>query len=153
MSGKGTRFILANTEQLHSKIQEMSDRIRSLEEGLQVLHAERASNPDQPHPLLQPELLGIKSTMGLYSGTQAHTSDSGQSANSTAKPAQHMEVDRSPPAERGSSEDTITAPDHLHPAKVSCRGVVTSSSIILTDMTRFRRKSTQRHTSLPRLSV
>jgi hypothetical protein len=58
---------LANTEQLHSKIQEMSDRIRNLEDGLQAIHSEHASHPDQPHPLMQPALLGIKSTMSLYS--------------------------------------------------------------------------------------
>uniref|UniRef100_A0A8H7XP52 Xylanolytic transcriptional activator regulatory domain-containing protein n=1 Tax=Psilocybe cubensis TaxID=181762 RepID=A0A8H7XP52_PSICU len=115
VSGKGTRFILANTEQLHSKIQEMSDRIRSLEDGLQALHSERSPEPDQPHPLLLPELLGIKSTMGLYSGTQAHSSsDPAAQANSNSgKSPRHMEVDRRP-MERGSSEDTITAPDHLH---------------------------------------
>ncbi|RDB15331.1 putative transcriptional regulatory protein C1F7.11c [Hypsizygus marmoreus] len=62
VSGKGTRFILANTEQLHTKIHEMSDRIRHLEEALEELQAH--------HPLLASELLGIKSTMGLYGGTQ-----------------------------------------------------------------------------------
>ena len=57
-----------NTEQLHSKLQEMSDRIRNLEESLQAIHSENASHPDhhQPHPLMQPALLGIKSTMSLY---------------------------------------------------------------------------------------
>ena len=49
----GTRFILANTEQLHGKIQEMSDRIRSLEDALQSLHAEHTINPDELHPLMQ----------------------------------------------------------------------------------------------------
>ena len=73
VSGKGTRFILANTEQLHSKIQEMSDRIRSLEDGLQAIHSEHASHPDQPHPLMQPALLGIKSTMGLYNAQADRT--------------------------------------------------------------------------------
>ena len=75
VSGKGTRFILANTEQLHSKIQEMSDRIRNLEDALQAIHSEHASHPDQPHPLMQPALLGIKSTMGLYSAQAAPSED------------------------------------------------------------------------------
>ncbi|KAF5382310.1 hypothetical protein D9757_008470 [Collybiopsis confluens] len=61
VSGKGTRFILANTEQLHSKIQDMSEHIRRLEEAL-----EHSSNPSNPHPLLQPEMLNVKSTMELY---------------------------------------------------------------------------------------
>ena len=43
----------------------MSDRIRNLEDALQAIHSELASHPDhhQPHPLMQPALLGIKSTM------------------------------------------------------------------------------------------
>ena len=65
MSGKGTRFILANTEQLHTKIHEMSERIRHLEEALETLHSRCTS---EVHPLLQSEYLGIKSTMGLYGG-------------------------------------------------------------------------------------
>ncbi|KIK57140.1 hypothetical protein GYMLUDRAFT_46373 [Collybiopsis luxurians FD-317 M1] len=65
VSGKGTRFILANTEQLHSKIQDMSEHIRRLEEAL-----EKSSNNSNPHPLLQPEMLSVKSTMELYGVTQ-----------------------------------------------------------------------------------
>ncbi|TFK69543.1 hypothetical protein BDN72DRAFT_840268 [Pluteus cervinus] len=119
VSGKGTRFILANTEQLHSKIHEMSDRIRHLEEALESQYAnchcsaslsppapppsqptastgfhistfstsspssshsaspvrEREFDRDkenasskEPHPLLHPDLLGIKSTVALYGG-------------------------------------------------------------------------------------
>ena len=112
----GTRFILANTEQLHGKIQEMSDRIRSLEEALQSLHAEHTANPDDPHPLMRPSLLGIKSTMGLYSG-QGPTSDSASKATSSSHHA--MDVD-SMKVERGSSEDTLTTPD-THGARAQVR--------------------------------
>ncbi|KAI3616044.1 hypothetical protein WG66_014000 [Moniliophthora roreri] len=63
VSGKGTRFILANTEQLHTKIHDMSEHIRRLEEALQ----EATSSS---HPLLKPEMLSIKSTMELYGTTQ-----------------------------------------------------------------------------------
>ncbi|KAG6916037.1 hypothetical protein DXG01_008760 [Tephrocybe rancida] len=66
VSGKGTRFILANTEQLHTKIHDMSERIRQLEEALEHCQCKPA-----PHPLLAPEFLAVKSTMGLYGGTQA----------------------------------------------------------------------------------
>ncbi|KAG6853953.1 hypothetical protein C0991_012277 [Blastosporella zonata] len=66
VSGKGTRFILANTEQLHTKIHEMSERIRQLEESL-----DQCQCRPKPHPLLTPELLAVKSTMGLYGGSQA----------------------------------------------------------------------------------
>ncbi|KAL0961371.1 hypothetical protein HGRIS_006327 [Hohenbuehelia grisea] len=65
-------FILANTEQLHSKIIEMSDRIRHLEEALEALQATCSS---EPHPLLaNPDWLNIKSAMGLYGGTQTGSS-------------------------------------------------------------------------------
>lgn len=70
MSGKGTRFILANTEQLHSKIHEMSERIRHLEEALERLQSQLST---ESHPLLHPDYLSIKSTMGLYGGTQSGT--------------------------------------------------------------------------------
>ena len=76
VSGKGTRFILANTEQLHSK---MSDHIRNLEDALQAIHSENASHPDhqQPHPLMQPALLGIKSTIiGSLQCTGTNSSES-----------------------------------------------------------------------------
>src|SRR5260221_70532 len=66
VSGKGTRFILANTQQLHSKIQDMSERIRHLEDALQGYHAERTASGLEVHPLLQSEYLGIKNTMELY---------------------------------------------------------------------------------------
>ncbi|KAF9005441.1 hypothetical protein BDQ17DRAFT_1468981 [Cyathus striatus] len=112
VSGKGTRFILANTEQLHAKIHEMSERIRSLEDALQKLHAEKA--PDH-HPLMHPDLLGIKSTMGLYSGGQNHN-DAGASSRiemgghqNGRVPEEQMEVDR---GDRGSSEDMDMAVDH-----------------------------------------
>lgn len=59
------RFILANTEQLHSKIHDMSEHIRRLEEALE------ASGSGDSHPLLQPDMLNVKSTMELYGVTQS----------------------------------------------------------------------------------
>ncbi|KAJ7216791.1 hypothetical protein B0H12DRAFT_1153995 [Mycena haematopus] len=55
--GQGTRFILADTDQLHAKIAEMSQRIRQLEEALAILQAV-VSN--ERHPLLATDLLSIK---------------------------------------------------------------------------------------------
>ncbi|KAI0648019.1 hypothetical protein C8Q79DRAFT_953189 [Trametes meyenii] len=56
--GKGSRFILANTEQLHEKIKAMSGRIRELEEAL---------NEVQPaHHLLRDDLLLIKKSADLF---------------------------------------------------------------------------------------
>ncbi|PBK97603.1 hypothetical protein ARMGADRAFT_961148 [Armillaria gallica] len=71
VSGKGTRFILANTEQLHNKINEMGDRIRDLEEALAKSHS-----PTDTHPLLQPTLLGVKSTVNLYRTSRASPNSS-----------------------------------------------------------------------------
>lgn len=87
MSGKGTRFILANTEQLHDKIQEMSDRIRQLEDSIRV------SNTDSP--LLAPELMVVKSTMGLYSSTGPPTGQEGsKKANGTTQEISIVPADR-----------------------------------------------------------
>ncbi|KAJ7502607.1 fungal-specific transcription factor domain-containing protein, partial [Mycena galericulata] len=56
-AGQGTRFILADTDQLHAKIAEMSQRIRQLEEALAILQGLMSS---QRHPLLAQDLLAIK---------------------------------------------------------------------------------------------
>ncbi|KAJ7505125.1 hypothetical protein B0H11DRAFT_1976949 [Mycena galericulata] len=67
-SGRGSRFILANTEQLHEKITQLSDRVRQLEDGLESVQTE--------HPLLAPDLRRIKTSQELYvPGTNASTSD------------------------------------------------------------------------------
>ncbi|KAG2145884.1 fungal-specific transcription factor domain-containing protein [Suillus clintonianus] len=63
-SGKGSRFILANTEQLHAKIIQMSDRIRQLEDALETVQAKCTSDP---HPLLHQDSLRIKNSLELYS--------------------------------------------------------------------------------------
>lgn len=46
---KGNRLILANTEDLHARIETLSSRIRDLESALSSLHAKHS---DEPHPLL-----------------------------------------------------------------------------------------------------
>lgn len=56
-TGKGNRFILANTEVLHDKIGILSNRVRQLEDALAEAHA--AYNNER-HPLLSDELLQIK---------------------------------------------------------------------------------------------
>ncbi|KAF5341215.1 hypothetical protein D9611_006109 [Ephemerocybe angulata] len=56
-AGQGTRFILADTDQLHRKIAEMSTRIRQLEDALAIL---QASISEERHPLLTEELLKMK---------------------------------------------------------------------------------------------
>ncbi|KDQ57026.1 hypothetical protein JAAARDRAFT_157067 [Jaapia argillacea MUCL 33604] len=56
-AGQGSRFILADTRDLHRKITDMSQRIRQLEDALAVLQASVSSDR---HPLLSDSLLGIK---------------------------------------------------------------------------------------------
>lgn len=57
------RFVLADTEHLHKKVSEMSNRIRSLEEALSILQSLVSTHP---HPLLQEELLGIKTLRDIH---------------------------------------------------------------------------------------
>ncbi|KAF5369213.1 hypothetical protein D9757_010030 [Collybiopsis confluens] len=56
-TGKGNRFVLANTEDLHDKISQLATRVRQLEDAL--AHSHSMSSP-QPHPLLSEDLLQIK---------------------------------------------------------------------------------------------
>ena len=51
------RFILADTDQLHRKIGEMSERIRQLEDALAIFQAGVST---ERHPLLRDDLLSIK---------------------------------------------------------------------------------------------
>ncbi|KAL5512411.1 hypothetical protein ACEPAG_3403 [Sanghuangporus baumii] len=57
-TGQGSRFVLANTDKLHNKLIQMSQRIRQLEDALQISHS---SVSGMPHPLLSEPLLAIKS--------------------------------------------------------------------------------------------
>lgn len=64
-----SRYILANTEQLHEKIHQMSERIRQLEDTVEGFQAQNSSSQ---HPLLHKELLSIKSTQELYGTDRAY---------------------------------------------------------------------------------
>ncbi|KAF7331836.1 Clathrin-coated vesicle protein [Mycena kentingensis (nom. inval.)] len=68
-SQKGTRFVLASTDHLHTKIGEMGQRIRQLEDALAIFQASTGSN--DAHPLLRDELLSIK--FGPEKGTANET--------------------------------------------------------------------------------
>ncbi|KAJ7662098.1 fungal-specific transcription factor domain-containing protein, partial [Mycena polygramma] len=67
ITGQGTRFVLADTEKLHHKIALMSDRIRHLEDALAVL---QSTVTHEPHPLLDRDLLKIKSSIELHSAVE-----------------------------------------------------------------------------------
>ncbi|RDB22452.1 putative transcriptional regulatory protein C1F7.11c [Hypsizygus marmoreus] len=56
-TGQGTRFVLADTTQLHAKIAEMGQRIRQLEDALAIFQSGVSS---ETHPLLQDQFLAIK---------------------------------------------------------------------------------------------
>ncbi|KAF9646324.1 hypothetical protein BDM02DRAFT_3100026 [Thelephora ganbajun] len=58
ITGRMTRFVLADTEELHGQITQMSQRIRQLEDALSVAHSSDVHG--DRHPLLHDELLGIK---------------------------------------------------------------------------------------------
>ncbi|KAF8153104.1 fungal-specific transcription factor domain-containing protein [Crassisporium funariophilum] len=69
ITGQGTRFVLADTEKLHQKIANMSDRIRQLEDALAILQSSGSGPSGEPHPLLHRDLLKIKSSIELHSAT------------------------------------------------------------------------------------
>lgn len=64
------RFILADTDRLHKKIAEMSERIRQLEDAVAIL---QSGSTREVHPLLRPDLLGIKSGLELHSAVNPRT--------------------------------------------------------------------------------
>ncbi|KAF9524395.1 fungal-specific transcription factor domain-containing protein [Crepidotus variabilis] len=87
-AGQGTRFILADTEQLHTKIYEMSNRIRQLEDSLAIL---QSTVSDQRHPLLTDELLKIKFGSEVFNGrrpsgaSRREPSEDAETASVTSK--------------------------------------------------------------------
>ncbi|KAF8899388.1 fungal-specific transcription factor domain-containing protein [Infundibulicybe gibba] len=58
-TGKGNRMVLANTEELHDRIESLSTRIRELEDALRTLQESVSSSP---HPLLVPQD-GLRSSL------------------------------------------------------------------------------------------
>ncbi|OBZ71228.1 putative transcriptional regulatory protein C1F7.11c [Grifola frondosa] len=117
--GKGSRFILANTEQLHDKIKSMSKRIRELEEALHVIQSQHSTDP---HPLLRPELLLIKKSPELF-GVDPHLIPPPVSDNARQDENGHNAVvispkpscdnSRSPSYTNGTSDDLSLPEDIL----------------------------------------
>lgn len=71
-TGQGSRFVLANTRRLHTKLLDMSQRIRQLEDALQIAQATTSSHP---HPLLSEDLLSIKSGVDDVTGENVPRKD------------------------------------------------------------------------------
>ncbi|KAI6096181.1 fungal-specific transcription factor domain-containing protein [Pisolithus croceorrhizus] len=70
-TGQGTRFVLADTEQLHDKVSRMSDRIRQLEDALAILQS--SVSPGKQHPLLSRDLLSVKSSIEFHAAAEEDT--------------------------------------------------------------------------------
>lgn len=70
-----TSFVLADTETLHQKIAMMSDRIRQLEDALAILQSTISGPAGESHPLLQRDLLKIKSSIELHSASVSGAQD------------------------------------------------------------------------------
>ncbi|KAF8956467.1 hypothetical protein BDZ97DRAFT_1925478 [Flammula alnicola] len=83
--GKGGRLILANTEQLHERIDQMSARNRELEDALRKL---QEAVSDQPHPLLETGVLRINIQQGSSSGPSTSSSSKSPST-SRVSPTTH----------------------------------------------------------------
>lgn len=77
------RFVLADTEKLHSKIGNMSDRIRQLEDALAILQTSVA--PGETHPLLDRDLLRVKSSLDLHSAVETHEDQHGSLLDTVAE--------------------------------------------------------------------
>ncbi|KAJ8597723.1 hypothetical protein M405DRAFT_836258 [Rhizopogon salebrosus TDB-379] len=87
-TGQGTRFVLADTETLHQKIAQMSDRIRQLEDGLAILQS--SATPGEQHALLQRDLLDIKSIIDLHAAVDEETA--GKSKQEVDPESQYIEA-------------------------------------------------------------
>ncbi|KAF7298747.1 Zn(2)-C6 fungal-type domain-containing protein [Mycena indigotica] len=94
-SGKGHRLVLANTEELHDRIEILTSRIRELENGLRALNE---SCTERPHPLLSAELLQIK-----HSYTAHHRENLGQSRDSQTASSSSD----SPGSDRGTTDSSV----------------------------------------------
>lgn len=90
--GRGNRLVLANTEHLHDRIEQISARNRELESALRML---QETVSDQPHPLLSMDLLRINTTQGSSSGPSTASSSKSPSTSRispTTHPPNQTEV-------------------------------------------------------------
>ncbi|KAF9225168.1 hypothetical protein BS17DRAFT_879292 [Gyrodon lividus] len=87
-SAKGNRLVLANTGELHNKIEVMSARIRDLEDALRQAHSE---NFDRPHPLLARSITVIP--QGSVPETSPSTSQFGGSCVAATKTETETVID------------------------------------------------------------
>lgn len=67
------RLVLANTEELHDRIEILCSRVRELEDALRTL---QDTVSDEPHPMLRNDLLQIKVPRGVLSAVNSSSSSS-----------------------------------------------------------------------------
>ena len=72
--------MLANTETLHEKINELANRVRSLEDALAQSHS---LNSNDVHPLLSDDLLQIKRPLERERGDSSQSKDETSSSGET----------------------------------------------------------------------
>ncbi|ESK84405.1 hypothetical protein Moror_11062 [Moniliophthora roreri MCA 2997] len=92
-AGKHNRLVLANTEELHERIERLCERVRELEDALR-----NAIGPGEDHVLLRDELLGLK--MPLTSTGASSSSSSPNAAASSSSPTDASQT-------QDSGEDTL----------------------------------------------
>ncbi|GAW04046.1 hypothetical protein LENED_005812 [Lentinula edodes] len=87
-AGKGNRLVLANTEQLHDRIEQLCSRIRELESALRGAQAQLS---EEEHPLLRSELLQLKSPHTVYpkSKPDHQTADTSIASGTHPSPSQN----------------------------------------------------------------
>lgn len=72
-SDQETKTLLSDTAQLHRKLSEMSQRIRQLEDALEISHSSNStSSATASHPLLREELLAIKRGIDVNALNASH---------------------------------------------------------------------------------
>ncbi|OBZ66412.1 GTP-binding protein Rho3 [Grifola frondosa] len=77
-TGKGNRFVLASTQDLHEKINQLATRVRELEDALRVSHGLHSL---ESHPLLSEDLLRIKAPIQRDNLLQNATSSTNGSSH------------------------------------------------------------------------
>lgn len=108
-SGKGNRLILANTEQLHERIEHLCSRIRDLENALKTMQSTVSS---EPHPLLRPDLLQLKSpqsTLPTQNGSAGPSAVNGPTSTSANSQSICLGFSAEPQQARSDDENFIDA--------------------------------------------
>ncbi|KAF7321290.1 Zn(2)-C6 fungal-type domain-containing protein [Mycena kentingensis (nom. inval.)] len=106
-AGKGNRLVLANTEELHQRIETLCSRIRELEDGLRTLND---SCTDIPHALLHSDLLQIKlMATSHFRENVSNNHEGATAASSSSPPSLSLQNGLDPVQGRSEEENFIDA--------------------------------------------